>query len=99
MHGSDWKKVVEQDIEIIKRHHKEMGEYFHKGLEDLKCPVLLMGGLKDRYLPDIKEVYAKLEQKIPKSEVVLFENGRHPAILYCMKDSVDIVLEYLEKNS
>jgi pimeloyl-ACP methyl ester carboxylesterase len=98
MNGKDWKKVVEQDTLMIKSHHEKVGRFFHKSLEELKCPVLLMGGLKDRYIPNISEVYRDLEKKIPKSETVIFENGRHPALLYCMKDSIGIVVEYLEKN-
>ncbi len=98
MNGKDWKRVVEQDTLMIKSHHEKIGKFFHKSLKEVKCPVLLMGGLKDRYIPNISEVYRDLEKKITKSETVIFENGRHPAILYCMKDSIGIVVDYLEKN-
>ncbi len=98
MNGRDWKAVVEQDTRIIKEHHEKIKRYFHREIGEIGCPVLLIGGLKDRYIKDIKSTYEELEKRIFNSEVVLFENGRHPAIFYCAKDSVDIIMEYLQKQ-
>lgn len=43
MHGSDWEQIVDNDTSAIIRHANEIGQFFHKPLQDLKADILFTG--------------------------------------------------------
>ncbi|MCR4795283.1 MAG: alpha/beta hydrolase [Ruminococcus sp.] len=86
MHGSDWKNIVENDTEAIIRHEKEIGNFFHKPLSELKADLMLTGSKKDSFMYKISDnyyetVYSQILKQIPHGKMHLFESGDHPAFI------------------
>lgn len=94
-HGRNWEGVVDNDSEMIFRHHKEIGRFFHQDLSELKCPVLLTGSLRDEFIPNIQNIYIPLSEKIKKTRVILFPRGKHPAMLSNAKAFYEIAARFL----
>lgn len=95
MHGRDWRKVVDQDTDMMEKHHAQIGEFFHKELSTLKCEVLLTGSEEDEYITNIGEIFAGLN--IQKKSVHLFKFGGHPAIILASRQEfVKVAREFLK---
>lgn len=82
-HGNDWEEVVDNDTQALYEHNKTISRFYHKGLEELKVPVLLTACIKDEFVPCgfFQKTYGDILTKIPQSAMYLFENGGHPAML------------------
>ncbi|MFR1724548.1 alpha/beta fold hydrolase [Emergencia timonensis] len=83
-HGEDWEKVVDNDTDVIVRHHQMIQHFFHQDLSQLKIPVLLTVSLEDDEfvgVMDIKKTYGNLQTKIPGGKQLVFPTGGHPAML------------------
>jgi pimeloyl-ACP methyl ester carboxylesterase len=95
-HGLDWEKVVDQDTQAIKKHHREIRRFFHKELSNLKIPVLLVGSKEDEFMGDmIATIYGDLMKKLPHATIYLFEKGGHPAIISNMTEFYRIAKGFL----
>ncbi len=97
MHGRDWKEVVDKDTEIVFNHHKSIGNFFHRDLNELKIPVLLTGTMKDQYIPGgIDKILKPLSEKIRHSKVKIYHTGSHPASLTTGKEYIKDLLGFIE---
>lgn len=80
-HGFDWKKVVDMDTEVNIAFSKTQKSFFHKSISELSVPTLLTGSMKDEYCSHLDDIYTGLKKKNNLLEILLFENGNHPAML------------------
>ena len=86
MHGSDWKRIVDQDTAAVIRHEKEFGCFFHQSLNALKADILLTGSREDAFMCAVsdhylEEVYNDMLRKIGHGRMYLFDSGGHPAMM------------------
>lgn len=78
--------MVDSDTEAVLEHAQTAGVFFHRGLENLKSDILLVGSREDEYVKDLSsnfytETYGAMIKKIGHGAVHLFERGGHPAAL------------------
>ena len=51
LHGDDWEQVFDADTDAVLRHAEQIGDFFHKPIDELKVPMLLTGSLEDDMFP------------------------------------------------
>ncbi len=51
LHGDDWERVFDADTDAVLRHAEQIGEFFHKPIDELKVSMLLTGSLEDDMFP------------------------------------------------
>lgn len=98
MHGDDWSNVVDLDTDVVVKHHKELGRFFHKSISELSVPILLIGTKEDEYFSLIGEIYSAMDNKITDSRMHLFESGGHPAVITSADEFSIIAKEFLAKS-
>ena len=100
MHGVDWEKIVENDTSAIMRHEKEIGNFFHRPLSELRAEVLLTGSKKDSFMYSVYDnyyetVYSQMLKQIPNAKMYLFESGDHPAIITNAEAFYNLSIDFL----
>ncbi|WP_455530824.1 hypothetical protein [Ruminococcus sp.] len=99
MHGDDWEQIVHNDTSAIIRHSKEVVNFFHRPISDLKAKVLLTGSKGDNFMysvaPDYYEkVYGNMLEKLPNGSMYLFESGDHPAMMTNQVEFYKLSMEF-----
>ncbi|WP_297955918.1 alpha/beta fold hydrolase [uncultured Ruminococcus sp.] len=100
MHGNDWEQIVRNDTSAIIRHSKEVVDFFHRPLSDLKTKVLLTGSKGDKFMysvaPDYYEkIYGNMLEKLTNGSMHLFETGDHPAMMTNQEEFYKLSMEFL----
>jgi len=97
-HGSDWEGIVDNDTDVVLRHHKLIGNFFHKDLSSLSLPAMLTVSLKDEFAEfvDFKLVYEQLGSKIPNCKLHFFQTGGHPAMLTNAEEFSDVAKKFFK---
>ncbi|MBO4910533.1 MAG: alpha/beta hydrolase [Lachnospiraceae bacterium] len=101
MHGADWEQVVDNDTSAILRHAKEVGEFFHKPISELKADILLTGSREDKFMYSIadnyyEDVYGEILSKIGHGKMHLFGKGDHPAMISNFDEFYDLSIKFLK---
>ena len=83
MHGDDWKQVIDADTDALVRHARNVVDFCHQPLSQLKAPLLLTGSAEDEMFPQghyelLFEEIARYGESIQKH---IFPKGNHPAML------------------
>lgn len=95
--GEDWEKVVALDTEALTRCAREGRPLFHRPLEEIQAPVLLMGSREDRMCrKNLEEEYRAMAARMPGASVHMMERGGHPAILTNAAEAAEAALEFLD---
>ena len=91
-HGDDWEQVFDADTDAVSRHAEQIGDFFHKPMDELKVPVLLTGSLEDDLFPKghCKVVFDEICAKTSFAKVHIFDHGDHPAMLSNMDEFVKL---------
>ena len=91
-HGDDWEQVFDADTDAVIRHAEQIGDFFHKPMDELKVPVLLTGSLEDDLFPKghCKVVFDEICAKTSFAKVHIFDHGDHPAMLSNMDEFVKL---------
>lgn len=102
MHGEDWSQIVDCDTLAIRKHAKEIGNFFHKPLEHFIPPILLTGSKEDEFISQLdpnffEKTYQNLIGKMGHGERYIFEKGGHPAMLSNQENFVSISDAFLKK--
>ncbi|MCX7679337.1 MAG: alpha/beta hydrolase [Spirochaetes bacterium] len=63
------------DIFIQMKKYSQM-ETLHNGLKDIPCPVLIMWGTKDRWIP-YEEIFPKWKKELPNAKFIVYEGVGH----------------------
>ena len=89
-HGDDWEQVFDADTDAVLRHAEQLGEFFHKPIDELKVPMLLTGSLEDDMFPKghCKVLFDEICAKTSYAKTHIFEHGGHPAMLSNMDEFV-----------
>jgi pimeloyl-ACP methyl ester carboxylesterase len=77
-HGSDWRKVVEEDNRICLAFADTSGDWFHGRLKEIRCPALLSASLVDSLLCQTGSEILAMAAQIPGSQAYLVHGGDHP---------------------
>lgn len=98
--GEDWEKVVDLDTEALLQCAKEKRPLFHKPLNELKVPTLLVGSKKDEMCrPNLEDEYKQMSTVIPNAKVYIFNQGGHPAILSNAEEFAQLIQRFLSADS
>jgi pimeloyl-ACP methyl ester carboxylesterase len=97
MHGDDWRMVVDQDTDVVIKHHKEIKDFFHKDISKLKVAMLMTGTTKDEYISKISDIYNELDKKIHDCSIHVFEEGGHPSMMTSAEAFAVIAKTFLQK--
>ncbi|MCR5391362.1 MAG: alpha/beta hydrolase, partial [Lachnospiraceae bacterium] len=92
LHGDDWERVFDADTDAVLRHAEQIREFFHKPIEKLKVPMLLIGSLEDDMFPKghCKVLFSEICAKTSLAKSHIFEYGGHPAMLSNMDEFVEL---------
>ena len=93
LHGDDWEQVFDADTDAVLRHAEEIGNFFHKPIDELKVPMLLTGSLEDDMFPKghCKVLFDEICAKTSFAKAHIFEHGGHPAMLSNMDEFIEIL--------
>ena len=94
--GTDWEKVVDLDTEALLNCAKENRPLFHKSLEEMKIPVLLIGSKEDEMCrKNLEQEYKEMATLIPNATIKMFEHGGHPAIATNAENVAKIIYNFI----
>lgn len=79
-HGEDWEKVIELDSKMIEKFSEGEESIFKGKLNRIKCPVLIMGSLRDDLISNIIISMGEICKQIEDSKLLLYSRGRHPVM-------------------
>ncbi len=93
LHGDDWEQVFDADTDAVLRHAEQIGDFFHKPLDELNVPMLLTGSLEDDMFPKghCKDLFEEICAKTSMATAHIFEHGGHPAMLSNMDEFIEIL--------
>ncbi|GMQ59593.1 alpha/beta hydrolase [Vallitalea sediminicola] len=81
--GKDWEHIVELDTRMIYEASIKGESVFKGKLEDVKCPVLIIGSLVDEAIPNIEKAASNISLNIMTSKVTFYPKGNHPFMWSC----------------
>jgi pimeloyl-ACP methyl ester carboxylesterase len=81
--GDDWEAVVKADNKLLIDFADLGGNLFNGRLNEIKCPVLFTGSLKDSFIPDVGEQHLNMAKQIQNSAIYLNNDGGHPFMWSC----------------
>ncbi len=95
-HGSDWESVIDNDTDVMLRHHKSIGNFFHKDLSLINVPTMLTASLKDEFAEfvDFDLTYGNMKARIPDCKLHFFQTGGHPAMLSNAEEFFDVAKKF-----
>ena len=96
LHGDDWEQVFDADTDAVLRHAEQIGNFFHKPIDDLKVPMLLTGSCEDDMFPrgHCVKLFDEICSKTGMAEEHVFEHGGHPAMLSNMDEFFDLCIGF-----
>jgi valacyclovir hydrolase len=80
MNGEDWPEIIRQLDRVVAVMAEQNRSVFNWRLEEVKCPVLVTGSRQDHLLSDIEPRLQEIAKQIPSAQLVLYEEGGHPAM-------------------
>jgi valacyclovir hydrolase len=80
MNGEDWPEIIRQLDRVVAVMAEQNRSVFNWRLEEVKCPVLVTGSRQDHLLSDIEPRLQEIANQIPSAQLVLYEEGGHPAM-------------------
>ncbi|MDO4467260.1 MAG: alpha/beta hydrolase [Bacillota bacterium] len=90
MHGEDYMDVFNADTLSIIQHAKQVGRFFHKDIQDLEVPLLLMGSAQDEMFPPhhYQNLFDDICAKSKFASYHIFETGNHPSLFSNTEDFI-----------
>lgn len=99
MLGDDYERIVNLDTDTMLRHQKEIKQYYHHPLKEIKVPTLLLGSEQDDMIPNIKQIYKELIESNPLYSMQVFPTGKHPAIFSNGEACIPIIIDFIMKHT
>lgn len=98
--GEDWEQVVDLDTEALLLCSKEKRPLFHKSLNELQVPTLLVGSNKDEMCRhNLEDEYKQMSTVIPNAKVHIFNEGGHPSILTNAEEFSQLIQRFLSDST
>ncbi len=97
-HGDDWSKIVDMDLDMLVKVSLKNLPVIYGDLNEIDCPVLLTGSLKDELIPNMNNRLKEIAEKIPGSEIFISNSGKHPLMITQKRLFRKIALEFFDNN-
>lgn len=81
MNGDDWERVVDQDIDLMRRVGHTPLKTIHGDLSKIDFPILCVGSYEDELIPDMVAKIHEVASQIPKCQEVYYDKGKHPFMI------------------
>lgn len=100
LHGDDWEAVFDADTDAVIRHALEIGDFFHKPIEELRVKTLLTGSLEDEMFPKnhCEKLFDEICNRTEFAKAHIFEHGNHPAMMSNMDEFVVLCSTFLKQR-
>lgn len=99
MQGEDWEKVIDSDTNMLMKYAKKYRNYFHDKQNNIECPMLITGSLKDNLINDIEKKLCNVSKKINFSITLFASKGDHPLMLSNKKFFRKVALNFLREDT
>jgi pimeloyl-ACP methyl ester carboxylesterase len=99
MNGEDWSKVVDQDIDLMRRVGHTPLETIHGDLSKIDFPVLCVGSYEDELIPDMVYKMKEVSSEIPKCEEIYYDYGKHPFMITQKPEFRKVMEEFYSRLS
>lgn len=97
MHGDDWERVIDCDLDMMVRT-AEIGEPIIIGdLSSIEAEVLAIASEEDELIPNIANRTIEVVDKIPNARAMVFKEGRHTFMITQREKFRDIAIDFLTK--
>lgn len=96
MHGEDWEKIVDQDLDLMLRVGRNNLPTVHGEVSIISAPVLGVGSDEDGLIPNIRERISHIIGKIPGGQTKFFTYGKHPFMVTQKDDFRKVALDFLK---
>lgn len=94
--GEDWEAVVDLNTKILTAFASTEKPLFHKPLQTLAVPILLLGSKQDSMCrKDLVNEYESMLKLIPNGNMHIFETGDHPAIASNAEAAAKIIIKFV----
>lgn len=96
--GEDWEAVVDLNTKILTAFASTEKPLFHKPLQTLAVPILLLGSKQDSMCrKDLVNEYESMLKLIPNGKMHIFETGDHPAIVSNAEDAAELIIKFVNQ--
>jgi len=97
-HGDDWYEVIQKDNDIM-LDIATNGHIFKDRLEDIICPVLFCGSLREEeYVPYFGDYMLEMLGRVEQGELFLTNDGDHPLMFTSPQKFRRSALAFLQSN-
>ncbi len=80
IHGEDWQIVIQELNRVLGNMAQQGRSLLDWRLAEVSCPVLVTGSRKDDFLESMAPRLLAIAEQIPKAELLLFPEGKHPSM-------------------
>lgn len=94
MHGDDWQRVVDLDIDLTLRVGRKNLPLIYGDLNNITADVLAIASLEDELIPNIENRTLSICSKIPHCRPVIVSKGKHPFMTTQKIEFRKIALEF-----
>lgn len=96
--GEDWEAVVDLNTKILTAFASTEKPLFHKPLQTLAVPILLLGSKQDSMCrKDLVNEYESMLKLIPNGKMHIFETGDHPAIASNAEAAAELIIKFVNQ--
>jgi pimeloyl-ACP methyl ester carboxylesterase len=95
MHGTDWEKVIDADIDLMSRTGINGTRIIQTELSSIVCPVLGVASDEDEILNDIPARMREVIDQIPEGKLIVFKQGKHPVMITRREKFRDLAINFL----
>lgn len=92
MNGADWESVVDADTRAMVAHTKNIVQFFHKPLNELKTDLLLTGSREDEFFPGdyYDTLFSNILNQVEQGKKHIFNHGGHPAMMSNQEEFIQL---------
>lgn len=95
-HGEDWESAVDCNTQALVQCAEQKIPLFHRPLEELRVPILLMGSAEDSMVrKNLIDEYEQIASLVSDAEICMFNSGFHPAMVSNAESAADKIRAFL----
>ncbi|WP_366142592.1 hypothetical protein [uncultured Oscillibacter sp.] len=88
--------MIDLDTDALLRCAEEKHPLFHRPLEEMKVPLLLMGSKADEMCREhLEQEYKEMAALVSRTAIQMFEHGGHPAILTNAEQAAEVICKFI----
>ena len=93
--GEDWESIVDLDNEMLLNLAQKQINAVHGNLSKITAEVLITASRKDKIVLDLEKKMISLAPKIPNSELMMFDQGKHTFMITKREKFRPLALDFL----